>query len=73
MLDSINRRELRRILGPLHGLEILLVIALGTPREEVVMEPVGPGGDIRYWRDERGVHHVPKRPLEDLIVASYSD
>jgi nitroreductase len=73
MLDSINRRELRRILGPLHGLEILLVIALGTPREEVVIEPVGPGGDIRYWRDERGVHHVPKRPLEDLIVASYSD
>ena len=73
MLDSVNRRELRRILGPLHGLEILLVIALGTPREEVVIEPVGPDGDIRYWRDDRGVHHVPKRQLEDIIAASYSD
>jgi len=72
MLDSINRRELRRIFGPLHGLEILLVIALGTPREEVVIETVGPDGDIRYWRDENGVHHVPKRQLEDIIVASYS-
>ena len=73
MLDSINRRELRRILGPSHGLEILLVIALGAPREEVVIEPVGPDGDIRYWRDERGVHHVPKRQIDDIIVASYSD
>ena len=73
MLDSVNRRELRRILGPLHGLEILLVIALGTPCEEVVIEPVGPDGDIRYWRDDRGVHHVPKRQLEDIIAASYSD
>ena len=73
MLDSINRRELRRILGPLHGLEILLVIALGTPREEIAIETVGPDGDTRYWRDAHGVHHVPKRRLEDIIVASYSD
>jgi len=63
---------LRRILEPLHGLEILLAIALGTPREEVVIETVGPGGDTRYWRDAEGVHHVPKRRLEDIIVASYS-
>ncbi len=73
MLGAVNRRELARILGPLHGLEILLVLALGTPREEVVIEPVGPDGDIRYWRDERGVHHVPKRRLEEIIVASYSE
>jgi nitroreductase len=73
MLDSINRRELRPILGPLHGLEILLVIALGTPREEIAIETVGPDGDTRYWRDAHGVHHVPKRRLEDIIVASYSD
>lgn len=72
MLGSINRRALRRILDPLHGLEILLAIALGTPREEVVIETVGPDGDTRYWRDAEGVHHVPKRRLEDIIVASYS-
>jgi nitroreductase len=71
MLGSINRRELQRILGPLQGLEILLVIALGTPREEVVIEAVGPDGEIRYWRDAEGVHHVPKRQLEEIIVASY--
>jgi nitroreductase len=71
MLGSINRRELQRILGPLQGLELLLVIALGTPREEVAIETVGPDGGIRYWRDAEGVHHVPKRQLEEIIVASY--
>ena len=22
---------------------------------------------IRYWRDDHGIHHVPKRPLTDLL------
>jgi nitroreductase len=71
MLGSINRHELRRLLGPLKGLDTLLVIALGKPREQVVIETVGPDGDIRYWRDAHGAHHVPKRRLEDIIIASY--
>ena len=39
----------------------LLVVALGEPAETVVLETVGPDGDIRYWHDAAGVHHVPKR------------
>jgi len=23
---------------------------------------------VKYWRDAQGVHHVPKRPLEDLLI-----
>jgi len=48
--------------------EILLVLAIGKPAEEVILEDVGESGDIRYWRDEEGRHHVPKRPLGELIV-----
>jgi hypothetical protein len=48
--------------------EILLVLALGKPREQAVIDELGPGGDIRYWRDSAGVHHVPKRPLQELLV-----
>ncbi len=46
---------------------ILLVLALGHPAEEVVVEEMKPDGDVRYWRDGAGVHHVPKRSLEDVL------
>lgn len=45
-----------------------LVIALGEPIEQVEIVPVGEDGSIRYFRDEAGVHYVPKRALEDIMV-----
>lgn len=51
---------------------VLLVLALGYPAETVVLEEVGEGGDIRYWHDDQGVHHVPKRRLADVLVATPS-
>jgi nitroreductase len=68
MIGSIKRDELRQILGLPERFEILLVIALGRPKEEVVLDEVGPDGNIKYWRDEKGIHHVPKRRLEDIVV-----
>ena len=47
-------------------LDILWLIALGIPAEEVVVE-TAEGNNIKYWRDEKGIHHVPKRPLDELI------
>jgi hypothetical protein len=44
-------------------------VALGKPAERVKLDDLEPGGDIRYWRDEKDVHHVPKRMLAELIVA----
>jgi nitroreductase len=46
----------------------LLAIALGVPNETIVLDPLGPDGNTAYWHDEHGVHHVPKRSLDDLIL-----
>ena len=72
MLGSINREVLREHLNLSKQYNILLVVAVGRPKEEVVIEKLSTGGSIRYWRDEHGVHHVPKRELEDIIVAEYA-
>jgi nitroreductase len=68
MIGSIKRDQLRQVLALPARYDILLVIALGAPQEEVVLTEVGPDGDIKYWRDEKGVHHVPKRRLEDIVL-----
>ncbi|MCP4662966.1 MAG: nitroreductase family protein [bacterium] len=68
IVGSIRRHELRADLNLPAQYEILIAIALGKPEETVVIETVGPDGNIRYWRDESGTHHVPKRPLDEVIV-----
>jgi nitroreductase len=52
-------------------LQVLQVIALGRPAETVFLNEQGPGEDIKYWRDTDQVHHVPKRPLQDLIAGEH--
>ena len=68
IIASIGKEGLRKALEIPPRYEILLVLALGKPKETVVIETVGPSGDTKYWRDSEGVHHVPKRPLDDIII-----
>jgi len=71
MIASVKRQQLRNLLNIDVRFKILLVIAIGKPKEEVVIETVGSDNRIRYWRDNAGVHHVPKRKLKDIIIDSY--
>ena len=68
LIGSIKRDSLRKILSIPERYEILLVIALGKPGERVVMEEIGEDGEIKYWRDEKDIHYVPKRGLEEMIL-----
>lgn len=68
MIGNINRKQLQKTLSIPAQFEVLLVIALGKPKETVVIESMDTGGDIKYWRDSSQVHHVPKRRLEDIII-----
>ncbi len=69
MIGSVKRRELREAIAIPAHLDILLVVAVGKPKQTVVIDTVGPDANIKYWRDSKDVHHVPKRPLEEIIIS----
>jgi len=67
IIHSVNRNKLREIVNLPEQFEILHVIALGKPKETVMLEEMK-DGDVKYWRDENQVHHVPKRALDEIII-----
>ena len=67
IIGSVQREKLQALLEIPERYKILQVLALGKPAEQVVIDPVREG-EIKYWRDQQGVHHVPKRSLEELII-----
>ena len=72
MLGALDRPKLRAVLDIPERYEILLVLALGKPAEKVLVEDIGPDGDIKYYRDGQDMHHVPKRTLPELILDEYA-
>ncbi|MBN1691164.1 MAG: nitroreductase family protein [Dehalococcoidia bacterium] len=68
MIATIRKSDLAKALDISSRYEILLVIAIGKPKEQVVINLLDPNGDVKYWRDSQAVHHVPKRSLQDIII-----
>lgn len=68
IIASINTRKLRKVLQLPGRYKILLVVAIGKPKEKVTIDRVEDDGDIKYWRDYNEMHHVPKRALKDVIL-----
>jgi len=67
IIRAFKEKELRAILNLPERFKIIQVIALGKPKEKVVLTEMK-DEDIKYWRDDKGVHYVPKRKLEDLLL-----
>ncbi len=68
MIGAIRRKELHKAMSIPKNLNILLVLAIGKPKETVVIDSVKIDGNIKYWRDSKDVHHVPKRSPDEVIV-----
>jgi nitroreductase len=67
IIHNVDRKNLGKLLDLPVNLEIVQVLALGKPKETVVLEAMK-NGEIKYWRDENQVHHVPKRSLDEIII-----
>jgi len=65
LIASVDRDRLRQILKVPDHCEINLVVALGYPNESPVVEDFR--DSVKYWKDEQGVLHVPKRKLVDIL------
>ena len=64
-IGAMNAQGIGEILGVPASREVVLVIALGYPAETAVAEQMQ-GDEVKYWRDEQGLHHVPKRKKEKV-------
>ncbi|HRW12930.1 MAG TPA: nitroreductase family protein [Syntrophomonas sp.] len=67
-LVNVGKQQLTEFLALDEKYEIAAVIALGYPKEKVVLDPLELYGDVKYWRDDEQVHHVPKLSLDDIIL-----
>lgn len=67
ILGAFDKEKIKSLFGIEKKFDIKYIIALGKPTEKVVIEEVQ-DNNIRYWRDENGVHHVPKRNVEDILI-----
>ena len=69
MIGSVNRENVAEILGiDTERYSIDLVLALGKPAETVKLVDLPENGATNYYRDENGVHYVPKRSVDELII-----
>ena len=68
MIGSFTSDELSSVLSLPKNLVPVLVVAFGKPDENVILTEAKPGEDVKYYRDERNNHYVPKRSLEEVVV-----
>lgn len=66
MIATFKKDEITQLLRLPKYLTPIMVIALGKPKEVVVIDDIKMG-DVKYWRDAGNIHHVPKRTLDELI------
>lgn len=70
IIKAFNHEKLSEKLGLDARFVPRYVFALGYPAEEIRIEEMSgdEDADFRYFRTEDGIHHVPKRPLQELII-----
>ena len=68
IVRTVNRPEIEKYYQLPDHLEIIQVIALGFPNQEVSLTDVGKDGNTEYFEDENSIHWVPKRSLDEIIL-----
>jgi len=64
-ITGFSPERLRRVLNIPDKYEIALMLALGYPDERPVLEVATES--LERWLDDKGVRHIPKRELKDIL------
>ena len=67
MIGNFNPQKLAEALCLPDGIVPSLILGLGKPDEEIITEEIN-DNKSEYYRDENGIHHVPKRTLEEILL-----
>ncbi len=68
MIRALNRKKIAEVLNLSDDYIIHIALAIGKPAQDVIVEDIHEGENIKYWMDEDKTHHVPKIILHDLIL-----
>lgn len=70
IIKSFDSIKLKEILDLKDNFDPLYVVAVGKPIEEIVIEDFknSDSNSIKYYRTSDGIHHVPKRILNDVVI-----
>ena len=68
MIGAFNKPGVRALLEIPAELDPRLVLALGAPAEKRGLAPLNADGTTTYFLDHEGVHRVPKRSLDEVLV-----
>ena len=69
IMGSIDRPALCALLGVPEGCRLHSMVALGYPTHESRVVPME-NGDVKYFLDGAGDYCVPKRPTEEVLLAT---
>lgn len=67
MIGSFNKEKIAQIFSLPENIVPRLIIALGAPKEKIVLTDAV-NGEIKYFRNSEGTHFVPKRPLAEILL-----
>lgn len=70
IIKAFKAKEIIDSLSLPSHLEPRYVVAIGKPAEKVIIEDMDgtQEASFKYYRDENDAHHVPKRPLSELLI-----
>lgn len=68
MIGNYSATEVKENIDLPENLVPVLIIAIGKPKEEIILTEATEGESVKYYRDENDTHYVPKRKLDDVIL-----